>query len=163
MSGEVGTGGVSFGGSATMRSTFETLYALWNLTKSPGPTQVLLKGYADGETYTWHRKQLSNYLFPSLPVLMPVPEQRLSFNPTVYQKPAQPLVLPEVYGNKELPDLRAAFFKKDFIGPVLEGCRSGRDIKVFTLKGVDIKGRDEFKRRVDVQIDFDFSSDDEGG
>ena len=163
MKGEVGTSGISFGGSTTGRSAFETLYALWHLTKAKGQIQVLLKGYADGEAYQWHRKQLDNYRFRSLPVLMPVPEQRASLNPTVYQKPAQTLVLPEVYGNKELPDLRAAFFEKDFIAPVLEGCQSGRDIKVFILKGVDIVGRDEFKRRVDVQIDFDFSSEEGKG
>lgn len=163
MNGEFGTGGISFGGSATGRSAFETLYSLWKLTKEPGQIQVLLKGYADGEAYQWHRKQLDDYRFRSLPVLMPVPEQRVSFNPTVYQKPAQALVLPEVYGNKELPDLRSAFFKKDFIEPVLEGCHNGRDIKVFILKGVDIRGRDEFKRRVDVQIDFDFSSEEGEG
>jgi hypothetical protein len=154
--GELGTSGASIHGSATFGSLFEAAYAIWDLTKLSGRIQVLIKGYADGEASEWQRNQREGYLFPALPVLMPVPEQRASLNPTVYRKPAERLVLPKIYGNEELPDLRAAFFKNDFVDPMLEGCRKGRSIEVFILKGVDVRGRDEYKRRVDVQLDFDY-------
>lgn len=153
---EIGSSGGALKSSGTLRKYFEIWYALQQFGDLPKRrAEILLKGYADGKQSEWTALQEpGRYHFPEIPVLFPIESELGSHNPVTFSGTSTVVTLPERYANKHLPDLRAAFFKKDFIDPFLHECWSIGSVDVYILKGYEFKDHDPKERRVDVQINL---------
>ena len=156
--GQVSPAGPTLKISGPLKAFLEQLFAVHSLTKIHKKRAVVfVRGYADGKAMDW-KKDLdhAHYHFDKISVLFPILEQRNSLNPVTFLSTPEEISIPEKYGNQHLPDLRAAFFKQDFLEPFLKQCTaSSGPITVNILKGYEFRdAHNEKERRVDVQVDL---------
>jgi len=153
---ELGATGAAFKANGTLRAIFEMLFAIRAVTDVPKKkAQILLKGYADDQKLDWDETLIQKrYRFNRIPVLLPVEEERDSYNPVNFEAQPTFVSISDHYKNRDLPNLRAAFFKKDFIVPLLEQCGATGDVEVYILSGYALNKHDSRLRRVDVQVNL---------
>ncbi len=153
---ELGPDGAKLKAAGPFRAVFEVLYALRGVTKIPKrQARILIKGYADDQKTDWGKNLAATpYHFDHIPVLFPMMTEKESLNPVNFRARPAVVTVPDPYKNEHLPDLRAAFFKQDFIEPFLRDCGGVDNIRVYILKGYEFRRHDPRERRVDVQIDL---------
>ena len=153
---ELGPTGASMKSSGPLGKFLEVGFALREFGNIPKrKAEIILKGYADGQESAWIRDlEPEPYHFTEIPVLFPVARERASYNPVTFSGNATILSIPSRYTNKHLPDLRAAFFKQDFIEPFLDDCWSVGEVTVHIIKGYEFEEHDTKERRVDVQVNL---------
>jgi hypothetical protein len=96
--------------------------------------EVLIKGYADGQSGPWKERLLSQpYHYDSVNVYMPLEPERLNWFEFIRKE--SPLPIQEYYTNEELPNLRAQFVKEEFVDRFLKHCDSHAETEVHILKG----------------------------
>ncbi len=133
----------------------EMLYTLRRFINLGTDMEILIKGYADGEKSTWGPHDLEKgYDFRDIAVYPA--KDPFSKNPFRYirdEANSFPLKRFPKYGNEDLPNLRAAFFKKDFIDPFLhDSCGGYKNIPVHILDGYEFKNDTGKKEKRKVQL-----------
>jgi hypothetical protein len=81
--------------------------------------EILIKGYADGNYGDWSRRQDSIYDYRSITVM---PAIEPGQNAIHYSRNMVERIIPAIYTNTDLPNLRAAFIKERIIEPFAEDC-----------------------------------------
>lgn len=138
---------------------FEGLYAISSLIDlrqetSPGDTvEILVKGYADGQTADWGRPLLEGrYAYHAIDVYPPLASGSQELG--VFLHNPVTLEIPSTYNNHTLPDLRAQFIKDAILRPFLRACVD-EQIPVKILKGYAFASPDNpLQRRVDIYLNF---------
>lgn len=140
---------------------FEELYAISGLidlrnrqeTRLGDTVEILVKGYADGQTADWGRPLLEGrYAYHSIDVYPPLASG--SQEPGVFLHNPVTVEIPSTYNNHTLPDLRAQFIKDAILRPFLRACVD-EQIPVKILKGYAFASPDNpLQRRVDIYLNF---------
>lgn len=153
---DLGSSGAALKTKGSLRKYFEVWYALQQFGKLPKrKAEILLKGYADGQQSQWTKGlKPGRYRFAQIPILFPIKSELGSYNPVIFSGTEKVITIPDQYTNEHLPDLRAAFFKKDFIDPFLDECWSVGAVDVYIVKGYEFKHYNPKERRVDVQVNL---------
>lgn len=115
--------------------------------------EVLIKGYADGQTYPWDEPLFpsdSPYHYTSINVYVPLDENRLNW--LEYRRKESPLPIPKDYTNEQLPDLRAQFVKEELINRTLRHCEDNAETEVHILKGQSYKSNKIYEPDRKVEI-----------
>jgi hypothetical protein len=116
--------------------------------------EIIIKGYADGQKGDWSEELLkAPHDYNTIPVYLPAdPSNTVTIN--VYTRNEQPQPVSSPYRNKDLPDLRAFFVKKDLVDPYLQECRSEKKIESHLIKGgvFEDKTNAPLERKVQVYI-----------
>lgn len=92
--------------------------------------EIAIKGYADGEVDKDWSKPLPDK-FRRFPVLQP--SEPHNQNWFFYRREEKERKLPNSYGNKELPDLRAQFVRKEFVEPFVRSSENAERCHVYVL------------------------------
>jgi hypothetical protein len=149
--------GVAFKANGPLRAIVEVLFAIRAVTDVPKKkAQILIRGFADAERSKWEREQeTQDYRFNRIMALYPVKEELQSYNQQNFESHRKPIAIPDKYNNSHLPDLRAEFFRRDFVLRMLKSCDMGDRVDVYILKGYAFKKKHDVKeRRVDIQVNL---------
>lgn len=130
----------------------ELIYAIMALHKAAGScTEVLVKGYADGQITPWALPIKSGkYQYQYLEVYPAVDPQ--SQNPLEYKHELSPYPIGDSYDNRKLPNLRAEFVKEELIRPMLKACNTWKEISVQIIDGYEFSQWNPEDRKVQIYV-----------
>lgn len=130
----------------------ELAYMLIKVIRASGScAEVLVKGYADGQITEWTRElKSSGYYYREIPIY-PMANPG-SENPFEYVRNIETRHVPEVYTNRDLPNLRAMFVKENLIAPFLSACNTGGNVRVSILEGYEFTNWNPLERKVQVYL-----------
>jgi hypothetical protein len=117
--------------------------------------EVLIKGYADGQSGPWKKNLLAfPHHYNSINVYQPFKPELINW--LEYNREESPLSIPETYTNEELPDLRAQFVKHELIESSLRHCEGNTETEVHILKGQSDKTSKIYEpdRKVEIFINL---------
>lgn len=121
--------------------------------------EIFIKGYADNSVNpNWRNKMDRNYLFKDLKICkVTEDEKRLHpYNPKKYENIETSYVFSsdQTYGDSDLPNLRAAFIRYEFVEPFLREYNPNNKItKVYILEGFHYKDANHPENRM-VEVYF---------
>jgi hypothetical protein len=133
----------------------EMAYAAYSASQIDS-VNIYIKGFADGyfgDDWLAPLDTVQEYRFNNIEYLPST--EKSSYNPVHYSAtPGQYLIKGNLYHNKDLPNLRAQFIKKDMILPMCEACpKKIRSVQI--LEGFEFpKGtHDPTERKVQIFIE----------
>lgn len=130
----------------------ELAYAILKIARTTGScTEVLVKGYADGQMMVWERPlKAGRYSYQNISFYPRL--DRNSENPFEYIRRIETYQTPQFYQNQDLPNLRAKFIKEEMIDPFISQCGQLTKEQVRILEGYEFSHRDPAVRKAQIYI-----------
>jgi hypothetical protein len=148
-------GGVklTIAGKNLLRTVLELALPPRAFSKIPGArAEIYVRGYADAQKTHWDRPLLDGeYHFSELEIC-PSFQSKSSLNPSEFSRATVKRKFGPHYYNADLPNLRAAFIRRDFIERYIRRCPGTIDPQVRILDGYEFKRHDPEQRKAQVFV-----------